>query len=352
MNNYNKYFLVFFYLSAFFAVPLLCLPAQAGSAADTTNFNPEKIFYLAKYNVAAGIESVNKNWDKIDILAPQMYVVQANFTISGGFGPKLKKAIKDHNLKVMPLIANAGFNQKIIHNLLTSETSQNKVINALISVAKIQKYIGWQFDFENINYQDRDLFTGFMQKAYPIFKKNNLILSVVAVPRTSDYENTDAFKNWSGAYDYKAIAENCDFVSLMAYDDPNSSGPVASIGFVNNVLSYVKDKIPAEKLSLGAPLYYWKWNADTDKKIGSGLFKNILAIMSNFRYILNFDPSLGVSCLTYTYGTKNYKVWFEDKNSFEAKLNIIKDNNLRGFSAWLLGGEDPKIWSVLNKNTE
>ena len=136
----------------------------------------------------------------------------------------------------------------------------------------------------------------------------------------------------------------------MAYDDPNSVGPAASISFVTGVLKYVQDKIPADKLSLGVPLYYWKWNTDTNKKIGSGLFKNVLAIMDSFKYVLSFDQSLGVSCLSYSYNKKNYEVWFEDKQSFTAKLDIIKSNNFRGFSAWLLGGEDPDIWNILGKS--
>jgi spore germination protein len=69
--------------------------------------------------------------------------------------------------------------------------------------------------------------------------------------------------------------------------------------------------------------------------------------MENFRYVLNFDQSLGVSCLSYSHNKKNYKVWFEDKQSLQAKLDVIKNNNFRGFSAWLIGGEDPDIWKIL-----
>jgi spore germination protein YaaH len=135
----------------------------------------------------------------------------------------------------------------------------------------------------------------------------------------------------------------------MVYDDPNSKGPVASLDFVNKSLAYVKDKIPAEKLSLGVPLYYWKWNLDSSKRIGSGMYKSVLAIMQNVRHVLGFDKDLGVAWISYVYNNQKYAVWFENKQSFEQKLNITKDNNLRGFSAWLLGGEDPGIWSLLGK---
>ncbi len=332
---------------------LFSLPVGALAEADLpAEFNPEGVFYLARYNAAAGVESVEQNWQKIDILAPQMHTVTFSGNtawIKGGFGPNLKKAIKNYNLKVMPLIANANFNQSLMRKLLTSPTQQDRVITGLIYLAKRDKYIGWQFDFENINYKDKDLYSAFVEKTYKAFQKNNLILSVAAITRTVDFEDTNAFKNWGGVYDYQALAENSDFISLMAYDDPQSKGPSASLEYVNKILAYVKNKIPAEKLSLGIPLYYWKWNADTNKKVGSGFFNNVLAITSKYLHTINFDESLGVSCLSYSYNNKNYKIWFENQKSFQTKLDIIKQNNFRGFSAWLLGGEDPAIWTALSK---
>ncbi|MCX6721165.1 MAG: glycosyl hydrolase family 18 protein [Candidatus Staskawiczbacteria bacterium] len=336
--------MIVFCFPACFLLPQNSLAAEHGI---------EKIFYLPKYNAVKGVESLNKNWQKIDIIAPQMHIVEfvgASAKITGGFGPKLKKAISDYKLKVMPLIANANFSQKIMHQLLISSYEQDRVITGLVYLAKRDGYIGWQFDFENISYLDKDLFSAFTEKTYKVFKEKGLVLSVVAVARSVDYEDTNAFKNWSGVYDYKRLADSTDFISLMVYDDPNSVGPVASIDFVNKTLNYVKDKIPAEKLSLGVPLYYWKWDMTAGKKVGSGLYSNIINIMANFRYQPGFDKTLGASWISYSYGNKNYAIWFEDKNSFEIRLDIIKENNLRGFSAWLLGGEDPAIWSILAKN--
>jgi len=313
------------------------------------NYNSEKIFYLAPYNAVKGVESVSQNWQEIDILAPQYYSVTSDLLLRGKLGPQLKKVIADHNLKVMPLVVNGGFSQKTIHNLLLAPDVQLNLANSLVKIAKLDNYIGWQFDFENINYQDKDLYTAFVQRVYPVFQKDNLIFSVAVSPRIVDFEDTNAFINWSGVYDYKKIADSCDFVSLMTYDDNNSVGPAASTVFDNNVLAYVKDKIPPQKLSLGIPLYYWKWSVSRDKKVGMGSYKNVLNIMANFKYNLGFDANLGVSWLTYFVKNQQYKIWFEDKQSFNAKLGIAENNNLRGFSAWLLGGEDPAIWSILGK---
>jgi len=339
----KKILLCFAIFCGLLGVFLLCPVAVFGQIAPL-----EKIFYLAPYNALSGEASLDKNWQNIDILAPQFYTVNSSMKLVGKLDVNLKKIIAKHNLKVMPLVTNASFSQKIIHDLLMAPNVQNTLANTLVTIAKKDNYIGWQFDFENINYQDKDLFTAFVQRVYPVLKKNNLIFSVAVVPRTTDYEDTDAFKNWGGAYDYSAIAQSCDFVSLMTYDDSNSVGPAASIAFDNNVLKYVKDKIPASKLSLGVPLYYWKWDVAGNKKIGAGSYKNLLFIMENFRYSFGFNLDLGVSWLTYVVKNKEYKIWFEDNNSFQKKLDIVKANNLRGFSAWLLGSEDPAIWSSLS----
>ncbi len=351
----KKYLLLSFLLACVGAFFLYKLPAKKlapvnNAIAVSKTYKPEGVFYLEPKNAESAVSSINKNWDKIDILAPQYFSVNSGFAVSGAFGPKLAKAIKDHQMKVMPLVINADFSQKIMHNLLLSPAGQDKVINYLVKSAKANKFIGWQFDFENISYLDKDLFTAFVQKTSLVFKKNNLTFSVAVVPRTVDFEDSDDFKNWSGAYDYQKIANATDFVSFMTYDNQKSKGPSSSLDYVNATLDYVKGKIPPEKLSLGTPLYFWKWDTDTGKKVSYGTYQHVASVMANFKYLLNFDPAIGVSSLTYFAGPKNYKIWFENKDSFQAKLNIAKANNFRGFSAWQLGWEDPAIWSILDKN--
>jgi spore germination protein YaaH len=42
-------------------------------------------------------------------------------------------------------------------------------------------------------------------------------------------------------------------------------------------------------------------------------------------------------------------LYLEDARSFKAKLDVMKTHNLRGFSAWVLGNEDPAVWKLLPK---
>ena len=40
-------------------------------------------------------------------------------------------------------------------------------------------------------------------------------------------------------------------------------------------------------------------------------------------------------------------LFLENARSFRAKLALMKEKKLRGFSAWVLGPEDPEIWSAV-----
>jgi spore germination protein YaaH len=42
-------------------------------------------------------------------------------------------------------------------------------------------------------------------------------------------------------------------------------------------------------------------------------------------------------------------LFLENARSFGAKVALMKEKKLRGFSAWVLGPEDPAIWGVLGK---
>lgn len=335
------------FLFIFLIIPLILFPGFL-SADQSADFGMERLFYVSNLREKEGIESLKQHADKIDILAPQMYGVTSSLTIAGGLSAELREVIKENNMKVMPLIANSNFRQDVIHNLLTSPEAQDKIIGGLVYLAQKNNYIGWQFDFENINYLDRELFSQFVEKTAAELHKNNFILSVAVVIRDQDYQDTYFYKNWSGVFDYKRIADAVDFVSVMTYDDQDSKGPPASLPFVKKMLAYLEDKIPPEKLSMGIPLYYWGWTLNPLKKVrADGTYQRVQNTKANYFTIEGFDEDLGVPWYVYLYGKTVCAVFYENARSFELKLDLAKQNNFRGFSAWVLGIEDPAIWNSL-----
>lgn len=313
--------------------------------------NYERLFYMAPGK--NGLESFRTNAKNIDIIAPQNYTVDSSLNIKGSISSEIKKIAKENNIKIMPLIVNASFNQKTMHSILiASSRKQDELIEFLISEAIINNYAGWQFDFEHIHYTDRDKYSEFIERTYKAFKNKNLVLSIAAVVSTKDTSiDSDMYKNWSGAFDYKRLAESTDFISLMTYDDPASFGPVASMPFIENVYEYMKDKIPPRKMSLGIPLYYWGWKENPYVKIRKGgTYDRLSYIRRTFKTTEGFHDLFKVPFLKYSFGKDKYIIWHEDKQSITYKIDFLKSHELRGLSAWVLGLENPGIWEAVSNN--
>ncbi|KKW33553.1 MAG: Spore peptidoglycan hydrolase [Parcubacteria group bacterium GW2011_GWB1_53_43] len=83
-------------------------------------------------------------------------------------------------------------------------------------------------------------------------------------------------------------------------------------------------------------------------KISSGGYRyvsNILASSSNPR---GYDEKLGAQWVRYnTKRGDEHIVWYEDARSMGEKIKLAKDNNLAGFSLWVIGLEDPALWDTL-----
>jgi spore germination protein YaaH len=312
----------------------------------------EKLFYY--FDNVYGYDNFKKNSKEVDIIAPQMYTVGHDLKIKKPSSKSLKLVRESKKKKVdtVPLLVNADFSKSLMSDILINDEVQEDIIEFMIEEADDRGYTGWQFDFENLNHLDRDLYSAFVAKAYKALKKEGLQFSVAVITRSTDYDPTSTNQDWSSGYDYKAIAANSDFVSLMSYDDPYSVGPVASMPFTERVLEYMMTQIPNEKISLGIPLYCWKWDDQINMRVGSltqGLALKEYNKGEKKSREKGYDEDLGAYYYKYKLKNQNYTVWCENDDSIEAKIDLIDKYDLHGFSAWAIGQEATWFWREMKK---
>lgn len=329
----------------------------SGAHATSASSGPalEKIFY---YNDAdSGYASLLAHLNSIDILAPQTYGVDMNGMLYGSVPSRVTSAIATSSIKLMPLVVNQQFNEAVIEHILDTPSLYKSIGNELVKEAKAHHYIGWQFDMEHINVSYKDKYSAFVKTVGGILHKNDLEFSVAVVAKTSD-EPSDipksSWDDWVGVFDYKALAPSVDFLSIMAYDDPNSIGPVAGMPFDEKAMKYALKYVSPDKISFGVPLYGYEWKLDNTGKRERG-FAYVNQIFQDGRYFTyGFDENEQVPWVLYRTSLletpampENRKLWYENAQSFEAKLALIKESNVRGFSAWVLGLEAPADWDIL-----
>ncbi len=311
---------------------------------------PVRLFYYREGTLAR--KSFFAHPSSIDIFAPQSYALQGTGALVGSVDPALLTFAAKHHIKVMPLVTNDDFGQTAYQNLLDSSTTQAAAISSLVQEAKKQGYWGWQIDFEQMDASYRDKFSTFVQNLDTVLRANGLVLSVAVVAKISDmpieYQGT-LWQDLAGVYDYGALASSTDFVSVMAYDDPESKGPVAEYDWYQKVLAYSLAHIPAQKISLGIGLYYWQWNNAAGKRVGIGGNQGIENVIKKHKVSYYYSATEHEPYLVYWSHAQEFSIWYENARSLADKMALIKKEGLYGFSAWALGLELPSVYSVLQK---
>src|SRR5579871_3591418 len=236
---------------------------------------PVALFYMT--NEPGSIRSFLAHEAKIDLLVPTWYSVDENGLVTGGPNPTVLETAHRDGVPVMPILA--LFGKKKFHDLAGNPGARRHMVDALVREAKLHGYTGFQFDFENVDYLDRDALSSVVAEAADALHKVNLQLTIATVPNAPGYPGQGGFAkwiytDWRGAYDLEALAKSVDLICLMTYDQQTRwtmPGPVAGWHWVNENLEYALKVVPAAKLSLGIPLYGYHWYTSaptTDKATG------------------------------------------------------------------------------------
>ena len=345
-------------IRSWLAVALLLCSVKAVTAQHL-----ETLFYIV--DKEACVQSFRANISSIDIVAPQTYQLDEHGILWGSVDQRVLDLAAKHKVKVMPLVVNQGFDQPSFHRLLLDSAARRRGIDAMIDACRKHGYVGMQFDFENIHVTDKDIFTDFYRQTARAFHKQGLAISIAVVPRVSDEVGPTSyhkwiFEYWRGAYDYKALAEAGDFISLMTYDQHTfrtTPGPVAGMPWMEQVVAFVMKDVPAKKISLGIPFYSYHWQPSyQDSQAhawGEGLdWIEAMGLAERFGASWTWDPRQQVYFVTYENEGLNEFLYLEDARSFTAKWEFAKKLGVRGISVWRLGHEDPVVWEFLKKERE
>lgn len=316
----------------------------------------EKAFYAMRNDYSSVVQHISA----IDILMPQGYIVKPDGTVKGEVNAQLITESQQKHFKLMPMVTNAGFDQKALHKFLKNSVAKRKVIEFLVNASKNNHLYGVQIDFENIAFADQKNFTQFYQNLSQQLHQQGFAISVAIVPRQSDYSGESAYQkskyqNWRGAYDYRALANASNFVTLMTYDQHEGAttpGPIAAIPWVEASIHYALKYIPKDKISLGIPTYSGHWVTTRSGKHISSMgyqivYTSLCDLLKKYSVKLNWDEHGKIYYAFFDRNELNEFIFAENVYTFQEKLGLIKKYNLRGMSMWRLGAEDPAIWKYI-----
>lgn len=328
-----------------------CAPSPAERRAG------EALWYMT--NSERSVQSFLAHAGRIDIIAPQGYSLDSTGRLAGAIDPRIMQHARDARVRVMPLIMNEGFDQAVAHQLLDDRRSRQRALRTLAALCREEHLYGLQLDFEQVHVTDRALLSAFVADAAHAAHEAGCVLSVAVVPR----ENDDAgqtpheawmHRNWRGAYDYARLAAAADFLSVMTYAQHTRMTPPGAIAgkpWMQRSLDFiVGGGVPTEKISLGIPTYSQGWTRRPDSP-SPAWTSRALSYTEAREMIDAGGGGRGWSeaeeeevAVQNGPGTRT-QLAISDARSFQARTQLVRAYRLRGYSAWVLGTEDPGVWA-------
>ncbi len=340
-------------MEGFWVAPLLLPLAAAALAAQST-----AVFYME--NKPESMRAFFTNAEKIGILVPTFYSADEQGGVTGEPNAEVLETARRRGVPVMPIVVNPGFKQETVHRMLANPVARARLAQNLLAECRRHKYYGIQLDLENIPASDREALTLLVRDTAALLAPDGFQLSIATMYQRPEAPGEGGYArwlydNWLGAYDLAEITKHVEFVSLMTYDhhtERTPPGPIAGFPWVEEILGHCLKLVPKEKLSLGIPLYGRRWYAGALRQNGAMLTATVNApeagsLAAERKAAPLWDP-LERAPWYYFYrdGIREY-VFYNDARSFRERYELVRQRSLHGFSAWVLGAEDPEIWKVL-----
>lgn len=288
--------------------------------------------------------SLSAHADKIDLVSPFWFSVNANGTVStrGSNWSGVLKTSHSHGAKVLGLFNNAGGNNAV----LTNEAARRKAAESIAKAVADNGLDGAVLDFESLAPSTRSAMTALAKDLAQRLHAAGRLLAVAVGPKWSSDESLN---DGAIAYDYRALGAVADYIQIMSYDQhtvSSAAGPIASLSWVRSVAKYAVTQIAPSKILLGVAGYGYEWPARDSWGVVYARDAASLAAGGGTRVL--WDDGSQSPHFSYTgQDGVTRTVWFENSHSIEQKLGVVRQYGLAGIALWRLGQEEDRLWSVL-----
>lgn len=300
----------------------------------------------------------------LNVLSPTwFYLADDEGNIGSLASHDIVKAAHAKGIDVWGMVDNFTNSEITTAYILGNEDIRTKVIDSLISLALEYELDGLNIDFESLQQEAGEPFIQFIRELSIKTRANNLVLSV----------DNYVPKAYTNLYNRKEQGVFADYVIIMGYDEhyngSEQAGSVASIGYVTEGIDKTLDEVPANKVINALPFYTRMWTTvergedevaeaplDAD---GNPIMQKIVEVQtlpmqqgidtanSHSNSTITWDEVTKQNVAKWTNGSETTTMWLEDKQSLEAKLQVMSSKNLAGVAVWQLGYGESFAWEAI-----
>ena len=292
---------------------------------------------------ANAIESLLNNTQGINVVAPAWFTVaDINGNLDSFANEDYVTIVHNRGIQIWGMVENINTDRNVDMKMLLSRTSsREKLVNNIINLSLHYGLDGVNVDFEGLSSKAGSGYVQFLRELSARCRTAGLYLSI------DNYVPSQ----WTEFYNRKEQGIIADYVIVMGYDEHYTGtdpGSTASLPFVRRGIEDTLKDVPAEKLINAVPFYTRLWMTSNGSVTSS-----ILTMQEAAQFLINHNLSTmwrEEEAQNYAETVENgveYQVWMEDPASLKARLELMKNEGIKGIAAWRLGRETPDVWPII-----
>ncbi len=325
----------------------------AGCSLQRADSGPRiAVAYVPYWDQQRGFAVVRRYIDLFDQVSPMWYSLDDGGNVVPADDQYVAvdldevRFLQTGGIKILPTLVdlrNGTWAPNLVRAVLRNPSARARHIDAVVELVESNRYDGVDIDYEQLQGDDRELYSAFIHDlAAPLHVRGKL-LSVTVYPKQTEpgpYEH-------NAAQDYRGIGFACDQVRVMTYDFHYSSslpGPVAPAEWVEKCIAWAVTVVPPSKVMLGVVLLGYDWTRGAEGQPVT--HEDVMARVRKYTAAVRRDADNSPSFEYTDDQGLQHTVWFEDAQSTQAKLQLVDRYGLAGAFFWRLGDEDPNTWKL------
>jgi spore germination protein YaaH len=342
MRNLSRIAAVMFVAVAVFVAPAARpSPTLEARASAATTYQVSAWTYTGEYATslpmavsAHAIDEVQGDW----------WYSKPDGSLSSNTPADFVPLAHTDGLRAIATVINEGFRPAVADSILSSARRTTRQVNALVNQCVAQGFDGIDIDWENMYARERDPFSNFIQQLATALHAKHKTLGIAVYAKTSEPGTWHA----QIAENFAALGASVDEFQVMTYDEHggwSGPGPIADPSWMNKAIRFAQTEVAPDKVWMGVPFYGYDWGKTGASTVTYARAQELIA---TYHPRIVRTPSMEER-FTYRSGGVKHIVYFQDRRSIAAKLNVVVRDNpgIAGIAIWSLGGDYQGYWNAI-----
>ena len=251
---------------------------------------------------------------------------------------KIDHIARESGVQIVPSITlDENSTADDVHKWLSNPQTQDQMIQNLLNVIKTKGYQGVHLNFEDVHWEDKELYNQFVTDLYNSFNHSGLLLTLFV--RLGD-----------DTYDTKLLSDVSDHMIVKAFDqhiEQGEPGPLASFQWTQELISQYSGSI--EKLVLCLANYGYDWNLTTGEPAKPHDFSTLMEMVNRENLKIQWNHHFLTPYVRYKEQGEEHFIGFLDAATFYNQLKLAQSYQIPSIGIWNIGSEDPTYLEIIIK---